>query len=256
MGLYHGTPFDYIPRAPTKYPTFFIPLHFFCQIIRDAINRHLYNIQRVPDATVIVVVNNYDAAINDATEISREVENRVRSMLRTKDREGSDQGIGGQAGPLTTGSCHVSFFSTSNRGVMPHDLREKVLRQCVSSIELPPAWEFALQVISTLRDKRCPLHNALAYLGLTITDQDILEVMNGPFITKGELSSLWNSIVARVKDCVRGTSNEAVVFNPDSALEGALTIRCVGNGSEDTTAGRVFYGLISFVKDLIKVYLV
>jgi len=234
------------------------------QVIHDIIMRWLYTLHlRAPGATVLLVANKCDRAVKGAAETVRMVERRVIIMLQEwKDRRGLRQnsGMDGFDDRVfrhgnTSAEVNVlegsSIISCDNYDGIP-TLIERILAQCVSSIEVPPAWELALEVINALRCKRSPMRAAFDYIQLPVLVQNDDACWSRSFITKEELSSIWKSVVGKAKDemlrtnrsgmsrlwqdvvrrVIEGispTDNEAAVSNPDSALEGALQIRWVDN---------------------------
>lgn len=240
----------------------------FChdQVIHDIIMRWLYTLHlRAPGATVLLVANKCDRVVKNAAEIARMVEKRVRTMLQDwKARRGlgpifqetGQTHSSSSSGQSVKNSCTdvnllngSSLISCENYAGI-QELIERVLVQCVSSIEVPPAWELALEFISALRCKRPPVRAILEYLQLPVIEEDVDACWSGSFITKEELNGMWKSVVGKANDEMLRTSesglsrlwqdfvrrltggidsadNDIDISNSDSALEGALQIRWV-----------------------------
>lgn len=233
------------------------------QVIHDIIMRWLYTLHlRAPGATVLLVANKCEI-VNNAAEITQMVEKHVRILLQDwKTRRGLSQPlqeigqIHSSSGQSVENSCKdVNLLNGSSliscesyAGISA--LIKRVLAQCVSSIEVPPAWELALEFISALRCKRPPVRAALEYLQLPVIEEDVGAGWSGSFITKEELNGMWKNVVGKANDEMLRTSeigvsrlwqdfvrrltgvvdsgdNDSDVSNSDSALEGALQIRWV-----------------------------
>ena len=216
--------------------------------------RWLFTLQlRAPGATVLLVANKIDMAVNDAAETASRVEKRVRIMLQEwKDRRGLGQNVEYRREGNNTQVVLLeqsSLISCDNYNGIP-SLIARVLKQCASSIEVPPAWELALEFINALRCKHPPERACLEYLQLPVIGENVGTEWSDSFITKAELSKMWRGVVGKVQekmsqsskgglyrfwqdvvgritDGTSGIGNEAAVYNSDSALEGALRIRWV-----------------------------
>lgn len=197
------------------------------QEIRDMIMRWLYTIHlRAPGATVMLVANKCDEAIDDIEKTTKMVEKRVSIMLQDwKDRRGNNGLKAVKEVKLLSGLIPISCHDYTG---IP-DLIDRIKRQGATKIDVPPAWELALNVIDALRCRRSPVNTAREHLGLPITVSSIDAEQSGPFISREELSNLWQSIVKEVGDEVRETKDRVAVCSPDSALEGAIWIRWVDN---------------------------
>lgn len=228
------------------------------------IMRWLYTIHlRTPGATVLLVANKCDRAVNDVAETAQRVERRVTTLLQQwKDRRGLGQNSGEYGFAFEDfdfrrdkNNAEISMLKGSSliscddyEGIPA--LIGRILQQTVSSIEVPPAWELALETINALRCKCPPVFAALKHLQLPATIENVDACWSGPFITKEELIRLWRNVVGTIKDEIHRTAKDGVFrlwqdimerftcgvsrttteltdFNSDSALEGALWIRWV-----------------------------
>lgn len=168
---------------------------------------------------VILVANKCDMATADIKETIRRVETRVNAMLKDwKERRGQTHLT---VVNLFSGSFPVSCENYT--GITA--LIDRVNQQGATRIDVPPAWDLALHVIDALRRKRSSMNAARRYLGLYVDNVAEGTEQLGSFISRGELSELWENIVKDVRDDVLGTKNEVAVNNWSSALEGALWIR-------------------------------
>ena len=251
---------------PNKHRTISFCWFVRYQAIHDIIMRWLYTLHlRAPGATVLLVANKIDLAVDDAAETVRRVEKRVRIKLQEwKDRRGPGQSSNeyGHASPhksteinLLKGSSLVSCDNFDGIST----LIKRILDQYVSPIEVPPSWELAMEFINALRGQRSPVHACLEYLKLPVTGENVGTEWWGTFITKEELSSMWRNVVGKAKGEMLQTSksgmsrpwenlvtrvtgglseggNDAAVNNSDSALEGALQIRWVNKVAGDIAA--------------------
>lgn len=187
--------------------------------------RWLYTLHlRAPRATVMLVANKCDGPTEDFVETARRVEERATAMLQKwQDRRGWG-GVGTTTEVnLLQGSSLVSC--RDDHGIT--NVVERIAQQGATSIQVPLAWDVAIRMIDALRDGGEPLVALWEHLQLpgTAATAGGEVVPARRLITKGQLCTLWTEVVGRVDGEVRGTSKQAAVHNPDSALQGALWIR-------------------------------
>lgn len=127
-------------------------------------------------------------------------------------------------------------------------LIKRVLDQCVSSIEIPLAWELVFEFINALRCKHPPERACLEHLQIPVIGENAGTEWSDSFIAKEELSNIWRSVAERAKELWRsqnskdrlnrflkakksatdgtsGIGNKAAVHNSDNALDSALRIK-------------------------------
>jgi len=186
-----------------------ILLYLFChdQEVHERIVRWLYTIHlRAPGTTVILVANKCDTIpISDVKRTVQRVEKRVKEDLKVwKNKRGANH----QDVKLLERSFPVSC---ENYDGIP-DLRKQIMQQGATEIYVPPSWDLALNFIGELKSLNSPTNVARGNLGLLSTAAVEGTDLSGPFITMEKLSDHWS------KKAGDGM---------DSALEGALWIRCV-----------------------------
>lgn len=193
--------------------------------------RWLYTLKlRAPTSTVILVANKRDTAFNAFAATASGVEQRVRNLL---ERQGNNPGAN-EINLLEDVSC-VSCHDYS--GI--EDLIRRIQSQSATSILVPPAWERALKMIDALRDGRSPSREARQHLNLPV-DEEVAERRADTFVTKAELSRLWEGVIQNIADDIEARGNKlgdaeaAVLSNPKGALEGALWIRWGRRGISQT----------------------
>lgn len=199
-------------------------------MIHDDIMRWLYYLYlRAPGSTVILVANKCDGSIDDFTETARRVQQRVGELLHVWH---GARGLRGRSKGLVTDltllsgmsrvSCHDKGFPEAS-GLLA--LIALISHQTATAILVPPAWDLSLEVIGALRASRDPIAAAREKLGLsnpplTVGVRDLHAFA---FISKDDLFLMWRSVVENV----RGDVQAATISNWESALMGALWIRCV-----------------------------
>ena len=199
------------------------------QTIHDDIMRWLYYLYlRAPGSTVILVANKCDGSIEKFVETAERVQQRVRELLKEWHQA---RGLRGRSQGRVTDltllpgislvSCHEER-SLEASGLPA--LIALISRQAATSIVVPPAWALALEVIDALRTSCDPTTAAREILGLPDTRPTggVGDVHDFAFISKDELSRKWQ----RVVENVRGDAQAAAVSNWETALKGALWIRC------------------------------
>ena len=116
----------------------------------------------------------------------------------------------------------VSRISCTSYGGI-EELKERIFKQDAASIQVPPAWDLALEVVKALRTGGNPLRAARVHLGLN-KDNKIIKLVANPFTTKGKLFKVWHDVVREVSGEL-GDAKKTAVSKPDNALTGALWIR-------------------------------
>lgn len=183
---------------------------------------------RAPGSTVILVANNFDGSIDDFAETAERVQQRVGELLNVwYEARGLRGRSKGRVTDLTfiPGISRVSCHDKSSpeaSGLLA--LIALISRQAETSILVPPAWNLALEVIRALWTSCDPITAAREKLCLSDTPPTG-DVHAFVFISKEELSREWR----RVVENVRGDVEAATISNWESALKGALWIRCVAS---------------------------
>lgn len=184
---------------------------------------------RAPGSTVILVANKCDGSIDEFTETADRVEESVREQLN---RWHEDRGIRGRSkGRVTDVTILPGMRRVTCLANVPPEtsglttLQSLIFDQAATPIQVPPAWDLALGVIRALRDSHDPITAARTKLGLPNTTPTGGGDEHA-FISTDELSRLWRGVVQNVKNEVQASA----ISNPESALQGALWIRCVCGG--------------------------
>lgn len=169
--------------------------------------RWLYAVHlRAPGTTVILVANKCDTIpSSDVEGTVQRVEKRVKEDLKAWKNE---RGANHQDVKLLEPSFPISCEDYAG---IPA-LRGQIMQQGATEIYVPPSWDLALNFIGELKSLNSPRNVARGNLGLPSTAAVKRTDLSGPFITMEKLSEHWSKIAG---DCT------------DSALKGALWIRCV-----------------------------
>ena len=180
--------------------------------------RWLYTLHlRAPGATVILVANKCDGSLVAFEETTESVKRLVSRLLNEwQSRRSANRRNGGDVTVVRL-LDDVSRTSCVGYGGVD-ELVERISKEGATSIQVPPAWDLALEVLDALRVRRDPLHAARAHLGLNETSAEFgetIEEVTNTFTIKKKLPELWHGIVRRV-------SGE---FQSAEDMENALWIR-------------------------------
>lgn len=181
---------------------------------------------RAPDSTVILVANKCDGSVDAFSATVQAVSERVGELLQ--DWQDS-RGIHGQV-PSRSKTLsllpRVSLVSCAD-GLGLSDLVDRVAGQGGTSFSVPPAWDLALAVLDALRDNKAPLGVARKHLNLSSGSRDGADNVSNLFIPTKALTRQWQSVLGKLDASgeLRSEEQQAVLKNPDSALQGSLQIR-------------------------------
>ena len=171
---------------------------------------------------MILVANKCDASLADFEETTKKIEKRVKHLL--KEWQSRRRLNRRNRGPLDGGLLDgVSQTSCVDYGGIER-LIERISVHGDTSIQVPPAWDLALNVVDALRVNGDPLRAARAHLGLKETEEANKKV-NSTFTTENQLFELWEGIVRQVSEELQSAEDMAAVSNWENALDGALWIR-------------------------------
>ena len=183
--------------------------------------RWLYTLHlRAPGATVILVANKCDGCLDEFAQTTERVERLVNRLLKEwqSRRSSSHRKV-----RLLDGISRISCVDYG--GI--DKLVERISEEGATSIQVPPAWNLALEVLDALRARRDPLRAARTHLRLKETKETNKTVIN-TYSTKNQLLKLWEDIVRQVSEELQSADDAkdmAAVSNVENALNGALWIR-------------------------------
>ena len=186
--------------------------------------RWLYTLHlRASGATVILVANKCDASLADFETTTDSVEKLVKHLLKEwQSRRRLNRRNRGD-GTVVSLLHGVSRTSCVDYGGIER-LIERISEHGATSIQVPPAWDLALNVVDALRANGDPLRAARAHLGLKETEE-ANKKLNSTFTTENQLFELWEGIVRQVSEELQSAEDMAAVSNWENALNGALWIR-------------------------------
>ena len=186
--------------------------------------RWLYTLHlRAPGATMILVANKCDGSLADFAESTERVKILVDRLLKEwQSRRSSNHRNGGDVTVVRL-LDGISRTSCVDYGGID-ELVERISKESATSIQVPPAWDLALEVLGDLRAGGDPLQAARAHLCLKETKGTNKKVIN-TFRTKNQLLKLWEDIVRQVSEELQSAKDMAAVSNWENALDGALWIK-------------------------------
>lgn len=159
--------------------------------------RWLFTLQlRTPGATVLLVTNKMDMTVG-----SRNVWKERRGLgynVEYRCERNSTQVV------LLEESC---LIRCDNYNGIP-SLIKRVLDQCVSSIEIPLAWELVFEFINALRCKHPPERACLEHLQIPVIGENAGTEWSDSFIAKEELSKIGRSVAERAKELWRSQNSK------------------------------------------------
>ncbi|CAN0457967.1 unnamed protein product [Ascophyllum nodosum] len=191
--------------------------------------RWLYTLHlRVPGAAVILVANKCDGPLAAFAETAERVKRLVNRLLKEwQSRRRSDRRNGGDVTVVRL-LDGVSRTSCADYGGID-GLIERISEEGGTSIQVPPAWDLALEVLDALRAGGDPLRAARAHLGLNATSAEVgetIEEVTNTFTTKSKLLKLMQGIVCQVSREFQSSAKDMPAISKwESAFNGALWIR-------------------------------
>ena len=179
---------------------------------------------RAPGATVILVANKCDGPLDAFAGTTGRVEGLVKRLLnKWQSRRKPNRRNSGNVTTVVRLLDGISRTSCVDYGGIDR-LIERISDHGATSIQIPPSWDLALNVVDALRAGGDPLRTARAHLGLKETKETNEKVIN-TFTTKNQLLKLWEDIVRQVSEELQSAEDMAAVSNWENALNGALWIR-------------------------------